>query len=277
MIRIIVHGGAWNIPDDIYERNKISCKRAAEAGFAILERGGSALDAIEAAILLMEEDGSHSAGIGSFLNQAGEMEFDAAVMSGRTLKAGAIASVRNVRNPIKLACKVYESEQMMIVGLGAEELARRHSLAVDPKELVKLAPPYEYGEGFLTNHHDTVGAIALDREGQIVTGSSTGGLPLKVPGRVGDSPLIGCGLYADNELGAATCTGEGEAIMKIAMAHLATELMRSMSPQHAADACIAALANRAKGHGGLIVMNARGEVGWAQNTPRMVVAQLAAD
>jgi len=276
MFQIIVHGGAWNIPDDIYEKNKISCKRAAEAGFEILKRSGSAFDALEAAIVLMEEDGSHSAGIGSFLNQAGEMEFDAAVMDGRTLKAGSIASVRNVRNPIKLARKVYENEQMMIVGRGAEELARKCGLAVDPRELAKLAPPYEYGESFLT-HHDTVGAIALDKTGLIAVGSSTGGLPLKVPGRVGDSPLIGCGLYADNEVGAATCTGEGEAIMKIAMAHRATELMRTMSAQDAANACVAALGARAQGYGGLIVMNAGGELGWAQNTPRMVIAHRTAE
>ncbi|MBI1744641.1 isoaspartyl peptidase/L-asparaginase [Candidatus Acetothermia bacterium] len=276
MIHIIVHGGAWNIPDDIHEKNKISCQRAAHAGFEILKRRGSALDAVEQAIVLMEEDGSHSAGIGSFLNKDGEMELDAAIMDGRTLKAGAVASVRNVRNPIRLARKVYESSQMMIVGAGAEEFARKCKLAVDPKELAQLAPPYDYGEEFM-KQHDTVGAIALDDEGNLVVGSSTGGLPLKVPGRVGDSPLIGCGFYADHEVGAATCTGEGEAIMRVAMARLAVEFLSKIPAQKAAEKSIEVLGAKGHGVGGLILMDAKGNFGWAHNTPRMVVAHLATD
>jgi len=276
MIRIIVHGGAWNIPDDIYERNKISCQRAAHAGFEILKRRGSALDAVEHAIVLMEEDGSHSAGIGSFLNKDGEMELDAAIMDGRTLKAGAIASVKNVRNPIRLARKIYESSQMMVVGSGAEALAEKYGLHVDPDELAALAPSYEHGENFLGSC-DTVGVLALDYKGDLVVGSSTGGLPLKLPGRVGDSPLIGAGFYADNDVGAATCTGEGEAIMRVTMARLAIELLKELPAPAAAQQCIEILEKRGRGLGGLILLDAKGNFGWAHNTPRMVVAHLATD
>jgi beta-aspartyl-peptidase (threonine type) len=276
MIRIIVHGGAWNIPDDIYEKNKVSCRRAAQAGFEILKRGGSALDAVEQAIVLMEDDGSHSAGIGSFTNHQGELELDAAIMEGKTLKAGAIAAVKNVRNPIKLARKVYESPQMMIVGAGAEALAEKYGMHVDPKELAALAPPYEHGPGFL-GPCDTVGALALDQNGMIAAGSSTGGLPLKVPGRVGDSPLIGAGLYADDEVGAATCTGEGEAIMRVTLARLAMELLRRLPAEAAAQKCIEVLEKRGQGLGGLILLDTKGSFAWAHNTPRMAVAQLSAD
>jgi beta-aspartyl-peptidase (threonine type) len=117
----------------------------------------------------------------------------------------------------------------------------------------------------------------MDGAGTIVVGSSTGGLPRKVPGRVGDSPLIGCGFYADNEIGAATCTGEGEAIMRVTMARLAIELLRKKPAQKAAEQCIEALKSKGQGHGGLILMDAKGHFGWAHNTPRMVVVHRAGD
>ncbi len=238
---LIVHGGAWSIPDEFVEGCRAGCRRALAAGWEILARGGAAIDAVEAAIVVLENDPIFDAGIGSHLNRDGRVELDAIVMDGATLKAGAVAAVERVRNPIRLARKVMEScEHMMLVGSGAERFAAENGLELcAPEELVlerERAAWRQCREGahswefHLGHDHGTVGAVALDRYGSLVAGTSTGGTCCKMPGRVGDSPLIGCGCYADVEVGGVSCTGWGEAIMKIVMAKTATDFLRQPGP-----------------------------------------------
>jgi len=309
---LIVHGGAWSIPDEAVGDCRAGCRRALEAGWEILEHGGTALDAVEAAIVVLEDDPTFDAGIGSHLNRDGRVELDAIVMDGSTLKAGAVAAVERVRNPIRLARKVLEScEHMMLVGAGAEQFAVEQGLTLcRPEDLViereRLAWSRCIGaaghqsEFHLGHQHGTVGAVARDSRGGLVAGTSTGGTCCKRPGRVGDSPLIGCGCYADVEAGGVSCTGWGEAIMKIVMAKTAADLLRrplvgarhlsraesrdavpassaALSPQDAANAAVRLLAERVQGTGGLILLDRSGQPGFAFNTPRMAYGYVAAD
>ena len=296
---LIVHGGAWNIPDESVEACRAGCRKALEAGWEILERGGTALDAVEAAIVVLEDDPVFDAGIGSHLNRDGRVELDAILMDGATLQAGAVAAVERVRNPIRLARKLLESrEHMMLVGAGAEQFAVEQGLALcRPEELVTerersawsrcIGAAGHQSQFHLGHELGTVGAVALDRQGGLIAGTSTGGTCCKRPGRVGDSPLIGCGCYADVEAGGVSCTGWGEAIMKIVMAKTAADLLRGpavgalraapLSPQAAAEACVRLLADRVGGRGGLILLDRNGRPGFAFNTPRMAYGYLAAD
>jgi len=296
---LIVHGGAWNIPDESVEACRAGCRKALEAGWEILERGGTALDAVEAAIVVLEDDPIFDAGIGSHLNRDGRVELDAILMDGATLQAGAVAAVERVRNPIRLARKLLESrEHMMLVGAGAEQFAVEHGLALcRPEDLVterersawsRCIGAAGHQSQFHVGHElGTVGAVALDRQGGLIAGTSTGGTCCKHPGRVGDSPLIGCGCYADVEAGGVSCTGWGEAIMKIVMAKTAADLLRGpavgallaapLLPQAAAEACVRLLADRVGGRGGLILLDRNGRPGFAFNTPRMAYGYLAAD
>ena len=286
---LIVHGGAWNIPDQAVEDCRQGCQRALETGWEILERGGTALDAVEAAIVVLEDDPTFDAGIGSHLNRDGRVQLDAIVMDGTTLKAGAVAAVERVHNPIRLARKVLESsEHMMLVGSGAELFAAERGLSLcSPEELVlererlawqRCRNNEHLAEFHFGHRHGTVGAVAADTQGNIVGGTSTGGTCCKLPGRVGDSPLIGCGCYADAEVGGVSCTGWGEGIMKIVMGKTAVDFLRTgRTPQEAAEACVSLLAERAKGKGGLVLLDRNGRPGVAFNTSRMVYGHVAAD
>ena len=298
---LIVHGGAWNIPDEAVADCQAGCRRALEAGWKILSRGGGALDAVEAAILVLEDDPVFDAGIGSHLNRDGRVELDAMVMDGQTLRAGAVAAVRRVRNPIRLARAVLEDcEHMMLVGEGAEVFAAERGLALcDPSELVIERERLAWGrcreDEHAAEHHrghetGTVGAVAMDQSGNLFAATSTGGTCCKRPGRVGDSPLIGCGCYADREAGGVSCTGLGEAIMKIVMAKAAVELLRSSAgtqqvmplqnssrPMDAAQAAVCLLAERGRGTGGLILLDRDGRPGFAFNTPRMAYGYIGED
>lgn len=306
---LIVHGGAWPIPDAEVTACRAGCHAALAAAWPILERGGTALNAVEAAIIVLEEDHVFDAGIGSHLNAAGHVSLDAIIMEGATLNAGAVAAVERVRNPIRLARKVLESsEHLMLVGAGAEEFAVEHGIALcDPEELVVERERRAWEQCRVHGHHaefhcspsstssnsstssvstGTVGAVAMDSRGHVVAGTSTGGTCCKRPGRVGDSPLIGCGCYADAEAGGISCTGWGEAIMKVVLAKTAADLLRSeyeSAGDPAADADRAAkksihiLAERAKGTGGLILLDRAGRVGFAHNTPRMAYGYVAPD
>src|SRR5690242_2628953 len=235
---LIVHGGAWDIPDESVDLCKNGCERALAAGWSILSRGGSALDAVEAAVIVLEDDPIFDAGFGSHLNMDGRVECDAIVMEGATLRAGAVAAVQRVRNPIQLARKVFEnSAHMMLVGEGAERFAADQGVSMcAPEELVAEAERDAWlkcrNSKHAAAHHrgheqGTVGAVALDRDGRLFAATSTGGTCCKLPGRVGDSPLIGCGCYADAEAGGVSCTGYGEAIMKVVLAKTAVEFLRS--------------------------------------------------
>jgi beta-aspartyl-peptidase (threonine type) len=221
---LIVHGGAWDIPDAAVPACKSGCERALISGWRILEAGGSALDAIEAAVVILENDPIFDAGYGSHLNLDGRVECDAIIIDGSTLRAGAVATLQHVRNPVRLARKVLENcPHMMLVAEGAERFAHEQGIKLCANEelvtdaereawskckMDKHAPAFHRG-----HEQGTVGAVAIDRNGQLFAATSTGGTCCKLPGRVGDSPLIGCGCYADQEAGGVSCTGYGEAIM----------------------------------------------------------------
>lgn len=289
---LIVHGGAWAIPDAELADHLAGCRRALAAGWRVLEAGGPALDAVEAAVRVMEDDPAFDAGRGSVLNADGVVELDAALMDGRSLRSGAVAAVRRVAAPISLARRVLESDTAMLVGDGAERFAQAAGLPLcDPRELVverelrrweqlraQGGPRVRDAFGDLPQPGDTVGAVALDRGGHLAAGSSTGGTAGKPPGRVGDSPLVGCGLYADDLSGAATCTGWGESIIRVALAKSAADLLgQGLEPQEAARRAVELLARRAQGLGGVILLDRRGRAGLAFNTPRMAYAYRDAD
>jgi beta-aspartyl-peptidase (threonine type) len=315
-LSLIVHGGAWDIPDDEVEAHQEGCRRALDVGWDVLWRGGAALDAVEAAVRALEDAPIFDAGVGSVLNRDGDVELDAAIMDGETLRSGAVAAVRRVRNPITLARRVLESHVVLLVGQGAERFAESAGVPLcDPDELIvereraRWAALLEQGDyrtqdafaraediekgghaegepekpnSFpgswppghpLPNPSDTVGAVALDRRGHLAAGTSTGGTSNKLPGRVGDSPLIGCGLYADDQSGGCSSTGWGESIIKVLLAKTATDLIGAgHDPMAAARAAIEILARRVGGFGGCILLDARGRVGFAFNTPRLAYA-----
>lgn len=284
-IALIVHGGAWAIPDDEAEAHRAGCRAAREAGWRVLEQGGSALDAVETAIRLMEDDPAFDAGVGSVLNRDGAVELDAAIMEGARLRCGAVAAVRRVRNPITLARRVLESQSVLLAAEGAERFAEASGVPLcDPAELVverERARWVEFArrsdfraqDAFVARPGDTVGAVALDRQGRLAAGASTGGTANKPPGRVGDTPLIGCGLYADDQIGGCASTGWGESLIKVVLAKTAIDLLGANGdPMAAARAAIDRLAQRVGGLGGCILLDTRGRAGLAFNTPRMAYA-----
>ncbi|GAC1628807.1 MAG: isoaspartyl peptidase/L-asparaginase [Candidatus Acidiferrum sp.] len=301
---LIVHGGAWDIPDDAVEACNSGCHRALDAGWSILSRGGSALDAIEASILVLEDDPVFDAGYGSHLNLDGRVECDAIVMDGDTLRAGSVAALQRIKNPVRLARAVFENcPHMMLVAEGAERFATQQGLPLcDPEDLISPAEREAWllcsKDQHAASHHrghdqGTVGAVAIDQQGRLFAATSTGGVCCKLPGRVGDSPLIGCGCYADSQLGGVSCTGYGEAIMKILMAKAAADMLgcadspaphavpRETLPSHvamsAARAAVDLLASRTRATGGLILLDRHGLPGFAFNTPRMAHGYVTPD
>jgi beta-aspartyl-peptidase (threonine type) len=229
---LLVHGGAWAIPASMREAHEAGVRKALAHGYALLEQGASALEAVTVAVSTLEDDETFDAGRGAFLTRDGRVQLDALLMDGATLRAGGVACVERLRNPIQAARLVLEkSPHVYFVGEGAEAFAAEHGLAlienselVVPRERENLReaqakqqaglPDTTFaGDGFAS--HDTVGAVALDRHGNLAAGTSTGGTLNKAPGRVGDSSLIGCGCYADNASAAVSLTGWGEPIMKL--------------------------------------------------------------
>jgi L-asparaginase / beta-aspartyl-peptidase len=286
---LVVHGGAWAMPDDVIDSHLKGVQRALSEGWRVLERGGRALDAVQEAIVSMEEDDTFDAGRGSFLTRDGKVQLDALMMDGSSLRAGGVGCVERIRNPIKAARLVLDdSPHVYMVSEGAERFAQEHGMAlcrneelVIAREVLRLKDAqakaaagqpdttfagHEFG-------HDTVGAVALDVDGNIAAGTSTGGTLNKAPGRVGDSSLIGCGCYADNLSAAVSCTGWGEPIMKLVLAKWAADRVQAKgSPDTVAQDAISHLERRLKGHGGMILLDQRGRFGIAHNTPRMAWA-----
>jgi len=285
-----VHGGAWTIPNKAIADAKAGCRKALEAGWSILTQGGSAVDAVEAAIVILEDDPTFDAGLGSHLNRDGAVQLDAIVMDGATLNSGAVVAVERVRNPIRLARRVMEkSAHVMLAGAGAELFAKEQGMPLcSPADLIlereqtgwlRCQQSGEHRLGFhFGGPSGTVGAVARDTAGNIVAGTSTGGTCCKFPGRVGDSPLIGCGCYADVEAGGVSCTGFGEAIMRIVMAKSASDMLAAgKSAEEAAQAAVELLARRGKGAGGLILLDRDGRPGFAFNTPHMAYGYVASN
>jgi len=283
---LVVHGGAWAMPDDMVEAHLNGVRTALAAGWGALSRGGSALDAVEEAVVVMEDDETFDAGRGSFLNRDGRVQLDALIMEGATLRAGGVGCVEHLRNPIRAARKILsESPHVYFVGEGAERFAAQHGIPlcknedlIIPREVDRLrecqARAEQHADLFApTIQLDTVGAVALDRNGHIAAATSTGGTLNKAPGRLGDSSLIGCGCYADDQTAAVSTTGWGEPIMKLVLAKWAADRVAAGNlPEWAAAEAINYLKARLNGHGGVIVLDARGRFGISHNTPRMAWA-----
>jgi beta-aspartyl-peptidase (threonine type) len=284
------------MPDDMVDAHIRGVNNALAAGWRVLERGGSALDAVEEAVVIMEDDETFDAGRGSFLNRDGKVQLDALIMDGATLRAGGVGCVERLRNPIRAARKILsESPHVYFVGEGAEKFAAEHGMPlcknedlVIPREVERLrqhqamqAESKHDGNHLFaadadddpTTSHDTVGAVALDRDGNIAAATSTGGTLNKAPGRLGDSSLIGCGCYADNLSAAASTTGWGEPIMKLVLAKwTADRIAAGNLPEWSAQEAMNYLKQRVNGHGGIIVLSPEGHIGIAHNTPRMAWA-----
>ena len=301
---LLVHGGAWAIPAEMAEDHERGVRAALEAGYRALESGASATDAVEIAVTSLEDDPTFDAGLGSFLTSDGRVQMDALLMDGAAMRAGGVACVERLRNPIQAARLVMDkSPHVYFVGAGAETFAEAHGMAlidngelVLERERVRLAEAQErMGRGladttfsgtladdkgpetaFRLAHpeglasHDTVGAVALDAHGNLAAGTSTGGTLNKAPGRVGDSSLIGCGCYADNHAAAVSLTGWGEPIMKLVLGKWATDRVAAgVMPKAAAGQAIEYLHARMGGHGGMILLGPDGRFGLAHNTPGM--------
>lgn len=290
---LAVHGGAWNIPDDLVDAHAAGCRAALEAGWAVLTAGGPAADAVVAAIRVLEDDPTFDAGIGSFLNAEGVVELDAGIMAGDGLHVGAVAAVRDVRHPIELARAVLFSPHVLLVAEGASRFAEAAGIPrCDPAELIiprerTLWERIRAGETDLVRTQfgaadtarrppmskgaaDTVGAVARDAAGHLAAGVSTGGSLYKHPGRVGDVAVPGAGFYADDTLGAAACTGHGERALRTVWAKWAVDrLAGGQDPQAVAEAAVRYLLDRVDGRAGLIILDPQGRVGCAFSTPRM--------
>ena len=274
---IIVHGGAWNMPPEEQEASRQGTRRAAEAGWAVLAAGGSAADAVEAAVVVMENDETFDAGRGSHLNTDGRVEMDAGFMDGATRRVGAVAAVQFVQNPIRLARAVMDqSEHILLVADGAQRFAQKMGIPQCTLTDLVVARELERWQAFVRQQDqaaDTVGCVALDRRGHVAAGTSTGGTPNKAPGRVGDVPMVGCGFYADDEMGGASSTGWGESIAKVILARMALHHLEVLGdPQAAARAAIQLLIDKVKGRGGIILLSPDGRPGWHHNTPHMAHA-----
>lgn len=265
---IIVHGGAKAIPPGQEQAHRDGCLLALSAGQAILEAGGRALDAAEAAVRALEDDPTFNAGYGSVLNARGEVECDAAIMDGRTLAVGGVAAVRTLRHPISVAAAMLPERPVLLVGDGAERFARGHDGEV-------CAPGDLIVERAGDPGCDTVGCVALDIHGDIAAATSTGGLTGCHPGRVGDSPLPGCGLYADNAVGGVSLSGDGESLIRTTLAARLMHSLEGATPGVAIQAALTRLA-RIGGEAGLIVVDAHGRVDWGHNSAQFAVAYASA-
>jgi beta-aspartyl-peptidase (threonine type) len=295
---IVVHGGAGNWHPERVNPGLEGVKKAAKTGFDVMAGGGSALDAVVEAVAVLEDDGVFNAGFGSALTIDKTVEMEASVMDGKSLRAGAAGLLKDIRNPVKLARIVMEhTDHVFVVGEGAEKLAKlfnverrnpvtelrlkyyeqqKQALLDGKFELPKLAS--------LVKAHpelfdlETVGAVALDKEGNVAAATSTGGFPLKLPGRIGDSPLIGCGTYADNRSGACSATGVGEIAIRLVLAKTVCNYMESgKTAQEAVEAAIRLVNERMAGtynSMGLIAVNTKGQIGAAHNSKHLCWAYL---
>ncbi len=290
---IVVHGGAGTWHPERIQLGLEGVRKAAKTGFEVLEHSGSAVDSVMEAVAVMEDGGAFNAGYGSSLNIEKHVEMEASIIDGKTLQAGAVGLLENIKNPIRLARIVMEKTgHVFVVGEGAEKLAdmfklerrepttelrlkyyekQRKALLKGKLQLPKLA-------NLVRNHPElftleTVGAVALDKEGNVAAATSTGGFPLKLPGRIGDSPIIGCGTYADNQAGACSATGVGEIAIRLVLAKTVCNFMESgKTAQDAVERAIDIVNRRITdtyNSMGLIAVDVRGRVGAAHNSPNM--------
>jgi L-asparaginase / beta-aspartyl-peptidase len=266
MWALAVHGGAKRIDRHEEEAHVQGCLAAMACGQKMLESNAGALDAAEAAVRVLEDDPIFNAGIGSAANADGEVEMDAAIMDGATHNVGAVAAIRGVRNPIAVARLLVPEKEILLVSEGA----RRFAL----EKRVELHEPRDPRHRSGKKGRDTVGCVALDAHGNFAVATSTGGIEKSRPGRVGDSPLPGCGFYAENKLGAVALTGEGEYIARFMLAARVMHALRGADPQRAIDAALDAM-KLIGGEAGGIVLGPDGAFGCAHNTPHMAFASVS--
>ncbi|MBM3381802.1 MAG: hypothetical protein FJY29_05115 [Betaproteobacteria bacterium] len=303
-LRLLVHGGAWDIPAQLHEAHARGVQSAYEAAVHCFRNGGSGLDVVIAALDVLEDDPTFDAGRGSFLNECGEVELDAGVMEGQTLRAGAVAGIRNFLHPAQIARDVMEkTNHAFLVGAGAEDFAQRcgHTPLppedlVDPREREVFARWIAAGkpdakiffsspaaESLRSGKHPdkrgTVGVVAAVRSSQsasgwtLFAGTSTGGTPGKMKGRVGDVPVIGAGVYADDEGAAVSCTGWGEGLLRISAGQRISAAVRAGVPVgEAVQQTLLDLRRRLDGFAGIIALDARGNLAASFTTPFMAFA-----
>jgi len=290
MYSIIVHGGVGAVSHDKEKAVIAGVRGAVIAGSDVLGSSGSSLDAVEAAIKVLEDNPLFNSGTGSVLTFDGEVEMDAAVAYGPALGFGAIAGIKNIQHPISLARMVMEkTDHVLLQGSGAQEFARMMGIAPhNPVTEERRNQWRKYREKFLRGDagdwpklkalmkehpeflHGTVGAVAMDEKGSVTAGTSTGGVFLKLLGRVGDTPLPGAGTYA-TKFGGASSTGLGESMMRVLITKTACDFMRmGLDAQGAASGAVNMLSNILGTEAGIIVVDNQGGVGFAQNTPQMV-------
>jgi beta-aspartyl-peptidase (threonine type) len=277
---LIIHGGAGAARPEMRAAQVRGCRAALRAGWNVLVHGGGALDAVCEAVAALEDDPHFNAGFGSCLTASGTVEMDAAVMDGAALRAGAVAVVRTVCNPVRLARAILEDgRHVMLVGPEAEAFAQAHGLkSCRPEDLITPAQRQSWQQRHDETSTGTVGAAAVDRDGHVAAATSTGGVFYKLPGRVGDCAVIGAGTYADDARGAASATGHGEAIMRTVLAKSVLDaLCDGGEPERAARSGIDQLAHRTASSAGIIVVNPLGRFGYAYSTEHMTVAYMRAD
>lgn len=268
-MQIIVHGGAGPVREEHVARSLAGCRDAAQAGWLALRSGAAAVDAVVAAVTVLENNPAFNAGAGAALNAEGGVQLDASVMDGATLKAGAVAAVQRVRNPVQLARKVLEDgRHVLLVAEGAERFAREQGIVeCDPAELITDRQRQRW-----LKKYGTVGCVALDSRGRLAAGTSTGGLMGALPGRVGDSAQIGSGTYA-SEVGGVSCTGSGEDIIRVVLAKVTIDLLAAgLDAKTAATNALALFERQTGSDAGLIVIDHQGHIGLARNTSHMPVA-----
>ncbi|WP_131782954.1 isoaspartyl peptidase/L-asparaginase family protein [Legionella gresilensis] len=290
-IAIAVHGGASK-NSSFLKKNKESTKedlaKACQKGYKILQEGGSALDAVEEAVKVLEDSPYFNAGRGSALNCCGEVEMDASIMDGKEIKAGAVSMVREVKNPISLARSIMtKTKHVFLSGYGALEFAKKENFSLKPQSYFITTHQYEEYEHLsaketykeLLNKKDTgtVGAVALDSHGNLAAGTSTGGTSNSLPGRIGDSCVIGAGCYANNKTCAVSGTGEGEYLITGVIAHTISMLTELNIPIQEICEQVLNERNKSRGEIGVISVNHQGDIGISFNTEIMKRAWIGLD
>ena len=295
-LSIAIHGGAGTIlKEDMTPELEAAYLKglndSLSAAYAVLEEGGTAVNAVKAAIVILEDNLMFNAGRGSVFTKKGVQEMDAAIMSGKDLSAGAVAAVRNVRNPIELAAEVMQnSNHVFLSGKGANDFAIKQGIKLEPDEFFFSQFRYDQWKAirdsdnysldhthqgleelFKDKKFGTVGAVACDKDGNIAAATSTGGMTNKKYGRIGDSPLIGCGTYANNKTCAISCTGHGEPFIRAVAAHDVSCLMeyKAMSLQQAMEEVVNNKLPKMEGEGGMIGVDATGNIAMVLNSAGM--------
>lgn len=284
-VAIVVHGGVKTISADKAHANTEGCLAAVKAGWEILQQGGNAKDAVEAAIRVLESDPTFNSSVGGSMNADGQVFLDAAMMESDHLRWGAVAVVNRIAHPISVARKILEEKSYFLVGAGAERFAAEQGCEMcEPNSLIIEEQRQTWQQQKVPQDRpETVGCVALDRSGNLVAGTSTGGLEFQPAGRVGDTALVGCGLYADQR-GACSTTGDGESVIPVVLAKTAVDLLSGNAaymdgqvnchPETAAERAIEQLKQRVPGEAGCILLDRYGRLGWAYNSQDMAVAYM---